>query len=325
MKFLMFTLILTLLYACNVDSDPLSSNKDISFGIYFLSDSLLGEADVYDCSLDSLILQEDPWLTNNDIDFYDYSAHCIYLKEDKHIFFDNYSTNFRIFNPSLTSKPFVMVAGDTRCYVGAIHSALLSTLPMGPYIDELDVFYYPIDVIHISEGKRLEEDARHHPELKEALIEKNLFHAGLNIELISLRIIDNSNIATIQYKIKITNNDVDNLLINSADKMGSALFHYYTNGPDLFTQNVPYHFYSQYKEIDRPDSLDYELFDMISSNQTREYTIQLKGYPHIPAGKYTASMNFSNPTGIKKENRFVSDGRIWMGSIKSNDLEIIVY
>jgi hypothetical protein len=101
--------------------------------------------------ISTLVLKKEAWLTNDDIQFYDYSSHCIYLKGEKSQFFENDTGKFFIFNPVLINKPFVVVANGERCYVGSLHSGLLSLAPAGPYMDELDVGYYPKDVMHISE------------------------------------------------------------------------------------------------------------------------------------------------------------------------------
>jgi len=109
--------------------------------------------------------------------------------------------------------------------------------------------------------------------------------------------------------------------------MGSELFHYYTNGPDLWDYSKPLYLYSQYKEVDPPepfDSWNFEWFALIKSNQSMERTIRLKGYPHIPNANYVGYMNFSNPINIAKDQRYVTNGRIWIGSIRSNNLEITV-
>jgi hypothetical protein len=249
------------------------------------------------------------------------------LKKDKSYFFENYGGKFYQFNPELISRPFVIVAGNERCYVGALHSGLLSMAPAGPYMNELDVGYFPADVMHISRAWSDDEDIRSNPKVEEVLIEQDLFHAGLEIELTSFQLVDNSDTSTVEYSIKIKNNDQDNLYIIDPAKMGSELFHYYTNGPHLWDYSKPLYLYSQFKEVDSPepyDSWNFEWFTLVKSNQSIERTILLKGYPHIPNGNYVGYMNFSNPTKITKENRYVADSRIWIGSIRSNDFQIMI-
>lgn len=328
MKYVILILSLTIIFGCSKNSDPFSVNNEESyFGIYFLKDTTMTEQETAKMDINSLVLNDDPWLTHNDIEFYDFSTHCIYLKKDKSYFFENYGGKFYQFNPELISRPFVIVAGNERCYVGALHSGLLSMAPAGPYMNELDVGYFPADVMHISRAWSDDEDIRSNPKVEEVLIEQDLFHAGLEIELTSFQLVDNSDTSTVEYSIKIKNNDQDNLYIIDPAKMGSELFHYYTNGPHLWDYSKPLYLYSQFKEVDSPepyDSWNFEWFTLVKSNQSIERTILLKGYPHIPNGNYVGYMNFSNPTKITKENRYVADSRIWIGSIRSNDFQIMI-
>lgn len=328
MKYVILILSLTIIFGCSKNSDPFSVNNEESyFGIYFLKDTTMTEQETTKMDINSLVLNDDPWLTHNDIEFYDFSTHCIYLKKDKSYFFENYGGKFYQFNPELISRPFVIVAGNERCYVGALHSGLLSMAPAGPYMNELDVGYFPADVMHISRAWSDDEDIRSNPKVEEVLIEQDLFHAGLEIELTSFQLVDNSDTSTVEYSIKIKNNDQDNLYIIDPAKMGSELFHYYTNGPHLWDYSKPLYLYSQFKEVDSPepyDSWNFEWFTLVKSNQSIERTILLKGYPHIPNGNYVGYMNFSNPTKITKENRYVADSRIWIGSIRSNDFQIMI-
>jgi len=315
-----------LIFTC---SEPKSDNT-LSFGIYFLADSEITEEETFEADIDSFDLEEDAWVSNSDIEFYDYSTHCIYLKEDKSHYFENYDGRYYQFTPVLSKKPFVVVSGGNRVYVGALHSGLLSLAPAGPYMDESDVGYFPADVMHISKAWGNDEDIRSHPKIKEALIAQDLFHAGLTIQLLSFQVLDNSDTSTVEYRIRINNNDQDDLYVLDPAKMGSTLFHYYTNGPDLWDTSIPgqpIYLYSEYKSVESPEpyhSWAVGWFTLIESDNSIERTIQLKGYPSIPDGTYTANMKFASPSNIDKESRYVADGRIWIGSISSNELEITI-
>jgi len=314
-----------LIFAC---SEPKVVNYP--FEIYFLADSDISEHEAFEVDINTLVLSEEPWVSSSDIEFYDYSSHCIYLKEDKSHFFENYDGGFYQFTPVLSKKPFVVVSEETRVYVGALHSGLLSLAPAGPYMDEMDVGGYPADVMHISRAWGNDEDLRSDPDIKNTLIGQGLFHAGLTIELFSFHILENSDTSTVEYSIRINNNDQDDLYVLDPAKMGSSLFHYYTNGPDLWDTSIPgqpIYLYSEYKSVESPEpyhSWAVGWFTLIESDNSIERTIQLKGYPSIPDGTYTANMKFASPSNIDKESRYVADGRIWIGSISSNELEITI-
>lgn len=328
MRYVIFILSMTILFSCSTDRDPFSVTDEGSyFGIYFLEDTSITEQDVAKMDMQSLVLRSDPWLTHQDIELYDFSAHCIYLKKDKSHFFEKFEGGLYQFSPVLISRPFVVVAGTERCYVGALHSSALSLAPVGPYIDELDVGHFPSDVIHISRAWSDDDDVRSSPKVKDVLIKQDLFHAGVEIELISFQLVDNSDTSTVDYSIKIENNDRDNLFVLDPAKMGSELFHYYTHGPHLWDQGRQLYLYAHYKEVDSPepdDSWNFEWFTLIKSSQSMERTIRLKGYPHIPNGNYVGYVHFSNPINIAKDDRYPADGRVWIGSVRSNDLAITI-
>lgn len=315
----------SLIFSC---SEPKVVNYP--FEIYFLADSDISEHEASEVDINTLVLSEEVWVSSSDIEFYDYSSHCIYLKEDKSRFFENYDGGFYQFTPVLCKKPFVVVSEETRIYVGALHSGLLSLAPAGPYMDEMDVGGYPADVMHISRAWGSDEDLRSDPDIKNTLIGQGLFHAGLTIELISFDVLETSDTSTVEYGIRINNNDQDDLYVLDPAKMGSALFHYYTNGPDLWDTSIPdqpIYLYSQYKTVESPepyDSWSADWFTLIESNQNIERTIRLKGYPSIPDGTYTANMNFTSPHNIDKDSRYVAGGRLWIGSIGSNTLDITI-
>ena len=330
MKQLIAIIALTMLFSCSKQGEPISAGNELSyFGIHFLQNGSITEQEVRKMDINSLVLDK-PWLTYNDIEFYDFSTHCIYLKKDKSHFFENYGGKYYQFPDGLVSKPFVVVAGVERCYVGALYSVRFTLGRLRPHLTEMDVGFYPDDVIHISKSDADGEDIRNHPLIAEMLTKQGLYHAGLALELTAFQLITNSDTATVEYSIKIINNDQDDLYIIDPDKMGSESFHYYTNGPNLWDTSKPgqpIYLFSKYKKTNPPepsDSWNFDWFVLIKSKQALERTIRLKGYPHIPNGTFSGYMYLENPKYIAKNKRNVSNSRIWIGEIKSNDLKIVV-
>ncbi|MBN1397894.1 MAG: hypothetical protein JXA06_07675 [Bacteroidetes bacterium] len=307
---------------CSGDSvDPTDIPKS-SFEIYLLADSNITAYQVSQTDIDQLILRNEPWLAGEDIEFYDYSSHCIYLKGDKNQFFGGDISTYRLIGSALNSSAFVIVAGSERCYAGYFHSIVMSSMPLGPYMDEVDIGYYPADIMHISRSWwRDSIDVRSDDRIKNALISSGLYHGGISVELKSVQVIDNSDTSTIEYIFKITNNDEDKLFINDPDKMGD-FFHYYTNGVVLQGEGTLLQ--SLYKKITEP-SVDWDQgwFAEIQQGASIERTVRLKGYPPIPAGNYDCSFYFKNPH-VPKQNRSLSGGRIWIGETASNRIQISV-
>jgi len=299
-----------LLFGCN---DSINEPTDDStFGIYWLKDHNLSLQDIKDINISDLNLEETPWLKASDISFYDFSSHCIYLNKNKKEIFSQDAIIKQY------DQPFVVVAENARCYVGNIYSLAFSVAPTIPHFDIIDINYYPDDVLHISRGWSDKTDARNSSFVKYDLTSKNKLHEGLLLQLLDVKILSNSDTATVQYTYSLTNKDKDDLYVLDPDKMGSSLFHYFTNGVD-FTGNG-HIYYSEYNKTEQPepfDSWNPEWFTKITSGSTMQRTVTLKGYPHIPGGTYNCFFKFSAPRKIDKSSRVLSGGRYWLGEIES--------
>ncbi len=84
--FFLFCLLL-LFIGCQSEDNLINPAEDSTFGIYLLKDRTLSIGQIQNKNIDELELESKPWLASTDIDFYDYSSHCIYLKKDKSEFF----------------------------------------------------------------------------------------------------------------------------------------------------------------------------------------------------------------------------------------------
>lgn len=323
MKSYSFFIIIPFLLISCTDRNATGPPGESDFALYFLADSSLGAYEAMQQGIMQLELESEPWLFEEHIKYYDFSSHCIYLKTDKRDFFESYDEGR--FEPLLIDRPFVVVASGSRCYVGSLHSGALSTMPPGPYMDELDVWFYPRDVMHISRAWVAEEDVRSVDQIRQSLSESGLFHGGLELSLDAVSVIENADISTVQYTFTITNNDADNLLVLDPILMGSAQFHYFTNG--VVFRNEDSHYWSENKEVIQPEPFDSwqpEWFTKIRSGDSMQRTVQLRGYPRIPKGSYKCYLRFSHPTRIAKEDRYTTGGRYWIGEITSDKIGVVV-
>lgn len=323
MKRLMLYAVVLLVLGCSKDSNPVDSTKQRgSFEIYFLKDSSLTAYEASQVDINQLGLRDDPWLADGGIDFYDFSSHCLYLKQDKSKYFGSCDTYCR-FEPVLTSRPFVVVANTERCYLGSLHSLVLSSRPIGPYMDETDVGMYPADVMHISKAWTPGIDVRNDSRIQEALNSLGLCRGGISVHLHSVNIVENSDTTTVEYVFTVMNKDRDNLLLPDPDNMGTELFHYFTNGAEFEGNGVL--FQSTYKQTSAPSvKWDIAWFTEVPVNASIQRTVRLKGYPHIAPGNYSCSFTFAGPIEICKENRHTAEGRIWLGEVESNEIEVVV-
>lgn len=325
-KYFGFIIILLISSVCVRNKNPLSPSDTSIFSIFLLKDPNITYQQAEEQNLDQLEIQNEPWLSSDDISMYDFSTHFMYLKNDKDSLFKDMVDDLYVFNDFLL-KPFIMVANHERIYLGCFISSLSSVGCTGPNIRDIEQLFYPTDIVPIRncdiEGW---SDDRNDSRIRSALSELNLFHAGLTVTLNSVNIIENSDTSTISYSFTIYNNDHDNLLIPDPDLMGSELFHYYTNGIDFWSSDNKY-YYSQYKEVTAPnpnDNWDPSWFSELKSNHSIQRTVHLKGYPQMPAGTYRGYFKYSGPSKIDRTERINQNCRYWLGDVKSNTISINV-
>ncbi|MFH1195565.1 MAG: hypothetical protein V1720_07610 [bacterium] len=309
--------LLLLCFACDSDSVGPAGSSD--FGIYLLKDKSASLYHMENIDINKLELEDAPWIGADDIEMYDYSSHCIYLKKTKADFFTQQV------GISYNAQPFVVCANNRRCYIGAFYSMTSSIAISTPSIEDIADFIYPDDVIPIFSGFIGDHDQRNNFNIEIGLEQFGILHKGLVFELHSVEILDNGEIATIRYSYGIKNNDEDDLYILDPAKMGVNLFHYFTNGVVFRGNNIEY--IAEYKTKETPDPWDSwkpEWFSKIRSGEVITKIITLKGYPHLPPGNYECFMFFNSPKNIAKEDRILSDGRYWLGYIQSPNFEMTI-
>ena len=224
----------------------------------------------------------------------------------------------------MNDQPFVVKSNNKRCYIGSFHSGAMSLAPQRPYIDELSIMFFPSDILYINAGWGT-VDERKNADIEKTLKYLNKLRYGISVKIKDIQVIDNSDTASVRYTYELFNHDRDNLYVLDPDRMGSNLFHYFTNGIDFRNDNG--YFYSEYKTVEQPepfDSWQSSWFSEIKAGEKIERTVFLKGYKHIQAGRYDCSFIFSNPTKIEKNDRHIKNGRIWIGTIKSETKNVSV-
>lgn len=330
---LLFLIIFIGLITNYCDKNPVRAKDESYFGIYFLQDDTLKMKDVYDKKLDDLILSPEPWLDEDDICFYDWSSHCIYLKKDKTYFFPDWENGkFNEFPPDWADKPFVVVANGKRCYMGYFFN-ILSHYWIAPVIWDFDNSKtYPSDVLFIDWMWLYHDYPQNNPDVKNALIEAGLYHGGISVtfdttDVNTLCMIENADTSTISYKFTITNNDEDDLYVIDPDKMGSDLFHWFTNGPVFKNLKTGKLYESRWEKTVTLPSLEYwspDWFTKLKSGHSIQRTVILKGYPYFPTGEYIFEFRYNGQIfGMEKEVRDISDGRYWLGPTRSNILVMV--
>jgi hypothetical protein len=283
------------------------------FAIYLVAD--VDPQDIYALKippLSELKLAEKPVLTLDDIDYYDFPSHYIFLKEVPRALEEATGKSLAV--------PFVAVAGGQRCYLGYFVSWVSSYLPHGPYIT------YPSfragDVIAVENSvQEGEADLRDDPRIINVLSRAGKLNAGLRVSLTGVEVSECAGTGVVTYSFTITNNNGSPLYVPDPDKMGSGLFHYYTNGLGLTASGSTHvQFWASNKPqitVDPTGRWEAGWFTGLGAGETINRTVVLTGYPVIPSGAYTCRFTYSGPGKIQKTDRAMNDGTIWIGEVAS--------
>jgi hypothetical protein len=326
MKYLIILITSILIIGCSKDSNnPVtpSATEETKFGIYFLKDTTLKIKNLYMKDLSSFELQSNAWISDKDIEFYDWSSHLIYLKKDKSSFFPIVNGSLSIASNN-AHKPFVFASKNKKFLAGYFYPA--SSFEMWPFADmiDYDVSIYPNDIIYLEWPFFPAPDKRENEELKAYLKSINLLHEGIKVTLDSLFVVSNSDTATIRYAYTLKNIDSDNLYVLDPDKMGTELYHYFTNGIIFYNLKDKKLYQSLYKKTTAPtpyNSYESRWFTRVESGKAISRSVVLKGYPHLPKGIYNLQVIFASPIGIDRQNRTLSNGRYWIGNTSSETME----
>jgi hypothetical protein len=251
---------------------------------------------------------------SNQIDFYDFSSHLIYLKTGNFKFSD--------------FGGFSVAVDNEVIYTGQMLPLYSSFFPTGPFISCAPAFYddfiIPIGFVQLTDSEGYtNEDPRNDIRVIEALKKYNQYREGLSLEIISLeKLSSNKLVMTFQ----ITNHDSDALLILDPEKMGIDTFHYFTNGLTIVDNlNNSYTHRITPAHPDSYNSWDTDWFASIQGNATKIITITYNDFESFPSGQYSARFAYPGMGHqIDKEDLEQSNGRIWLGELyinKSIDIE----
>lgn len=292
---LLFLNVIQIFSSCEDNEAILSAQKG-EITIYLLEGEETGDNEIENIK---------HWISTDEIDFYDYSTHIIYLK-------DTLAPGENQYDDFLW-KRFALYANGKKCYEGVFWSLMFSSFPSAPSIDIPSIFY-PKDVLRINKyyADTDENDRRNNEQLKAALIASGKYRGGIECALTDVQISDHS----VSYTYTLKSHDSDNLFVLDPEKMGADLFHYYTNGVSLYNPETEKGYYSEQHE--KPD-VDWELswFSPLMRNSSMTRTVVQKGFDYIPAGEYECRFVFPAHNHIEKRERYQEidnvNGRIWLG------------
>ena len=286
----------------------------VGYNMYFLKNENLTGSEVTNTNINEFELQKPPFVTQENIQYYDTSSHVIQLFE---------SIELPEMGVPVLGKPFVVATDSFRHYVGVIWPMYSSSSYHGPVIDVMPRFY-PKDIVKISMGRAQPPapDFRLNDTIIETLKNYDVFHAGITCKIDTVEIIENdseTNHCKLRYTFTIKNNDEFRLYVFDPLIMGDSLFHYYHNGVYFRT---PENIYQSISGSQAPGEDDNPLnwLIKIDNGESVTRTVVKGGYPFIPDGTYECGFRLSGLNSIGKSNREKPDGRVWIGEVHSKRL-----
>ena len=290
-----FILLLIVLAGCETEKDPVDEPLDPSFHL----------TDGFCLVKDSRVV-----LNHYDIDYYDYSAHLIYLKSPG------------VFEQEFKYKDAGTIYADsTRIYDLSFVSHAASYIPQGPVIWFPSIFSpeytVRIDMAWINDPMGEDaNDPREDPRIVEALEKYGQFRHGLQVEIASVRYNSPENVVL---ELELRNEDSVNYYYFDPEKMGMGLYHYVTNGLYLSDMETgqSYHHLINGTQPDPWDWLELEGMSLLESNSSVILTITYDHFDELPPGNYTAYFQFPAPNGrVPREDLDRENGRIWLGELQ---------
>jgi hypothetical protein len=288
--------------------------KIISLASYlFLTLSCDNEASKFNSDIQdgfNLVINDTITYASDQIDFYDFSSHLIYLK-DSYTYTLDCDGTFKIY------------INTDEIYDGNLFPAYYSYRPQGVYIPTILTFYpayiIPINFLQYeaTNGEIL-EDPRNDERIVSSFKADNKYKAGLSGEILSVQKTQENNV---EITLGITNNETNSILYLDPEKMGIALFHYFTTG--LILSNTNTHSISHQTSIQEPTpyyAWDINWLSEIKSGEMKTIKITYDNFDTLSSGEYTAHFTFPGLSSqVQKSDLFQNNGRIWLGQLALSD------
>ncbi len=304
------------LTACKETSKAITTTAAGEFSIYRVQNKDPASPYAFlKVPLSSLELQDSPWITMADIDYYDASSHYIYLNKPIPAHTDT----------KTLAAPFVVVASGERCYLGFFLSLASSYLPPAPVIQfpSLSLDDVVIMNMYLMDGA---SDVRDDARVVAAFAKAGKLSAGIGIMLTGIEVVKRAEVSTIRYSFTVTNGSDSPLYAPDPDKMGSDLFHYFTNGPYLRNAAGAYSMaWASQKPsftMTPPETWNLDWYTRLAPCQSISRTVLLSGYTGITSGSFQCYFTYSGPSMVPRADRTRGDGTVWVGEVRSSTAEI---
>jgi len=248
-------------------------------------------------------------LNQNDIEYYDYSSHLIYIKENK-----SFSDDIE------TIGAFTVYADRVQIYKGQTFPGYSSFLPYGPIImthpSGYGDYVIPIEFTQIIDSLgNVIPDPREDKKIVEALKKYNQFHAGLSCEIKSVQYVASNNV---KVEMTLKNNDPINYYYLDPNKTGTNLFHYFTNGLSIrdFKNHKSYTHKTAAIQPVPWNSWKKEWLSIINKNESKTIIITYDNFEVVTSGRYKATFEYPGLCyQVDKKDLRQDNGQIWLGNL----------
>jgi hypothetical protein len=285
---------------------------DEPIGLYFLEDTRTLE-EALSSPIEKLPLAGKPWIGKAHVSGYDISSHSILLAG---------GVRHEDVRPPTRGKPFVLLAGGERLYVGAVWSPFSSSLPpAGVPVINTPAFGAPPGVLLIElpriirHGKKEPADPRDDPRLRKSLEAAGLLRKGMDLTLEAVEVLEGRK--SMKYVYTIRNEEDSPLHVIDPDKAGPRLFQHWTGGVALLADGWKSIVATPREEVRAPEKFDPGWMSILGKGESMRRTVILEGFPEIRPGSYEASFTFRTPPLRGVEPPKSSEGRIWKGQRES--------
>ena len=286
-----FILLLFLAAGCEIEKDQVDEPLDPSLHL----------TDGFCLVKDSRVL-----LNHYDIDYYDFSAHLIYLNDPA-----AFEEEFQVMGPA------TVYADSSRIYDLSFVSYAASYIPQGPVIWFPSIFspdyVVPIDQAWLTVLLGADEDdPREDPRIVEALKKYGQFRHGLQCEILSFWYNAEDGVIL---ELELRNEDPLNYYYWDPEKLGMEHYHYVTNGLRLRDEDTGQS-YTHHTQHLSWDGADPDRMSLLESDSSVVLTITYEHFDELPSGNYMAQFRFPGPYKVEtRDDLDLEDGRIWLGDI----------
>jgi hypothetical protein len=242
-------------------------------------------------------------LEQNEIDYYDFSAHLIYLKDEHSLIKSISGALIDIYVDSTLIYPLVLYPMITSSY--SPYGANILSWPS----------LYPDNVVFIdyADFSGL-TDKRNDDRIIDVLKKYGRFHEGLSCDIQSIQVTTDNKV---KLDLTLSNNDTFDYYYLDPVKMGLKLFHYFTDGL-ILTDNQENKYMQRIGSIPPVpwNSWNMGWLSLIKMGGKIDISILYDQFDTIPPGQYQASFQFPGLTyQIKKSDIQQEEGRIWLGEM----------